>query len=146
MSKLEAPVTIKIEPRPDGGIRISSPDEPGLILSGSYAERVMLDVLPAVNALREHAAAEKANAEAAARKEAEWRAAGWIDFAGGECPVAPDTKVHYRTAEEMRHENPSISDDAEGREASTIRWAWKENPSGWDDNIVAYRVVTPSPH
>lgn len=44
-------VSIKLEPRPDGGLRVSSPDVPGLVLSGKDPKQVLGDVLPAVQTI-----------------------------------------------------------------------------------------------
>lgn len=68
---------------------------------------------------------------------------GWIKFEGGACPVPPDTKVRYRTAFEVANPGIPISED-DNREASSIRWEWRNPPSTPDDNIVAYRVVDPA--
>lgn len=139
---LDKPVTIVIEPRGDGGIRVHSPDEPGLILSGPNPALVMGDVLTAVRMLREHRAEEAAKAETEARIEADLRAAGWIEWTGGKCPVPPDTMVHFRVESEIKTMRdgcePSLSEDAEGRAASSLRWTWKD---GSMDNIAAYRIV-----
>ena len=40
-------LTIKLEVRPDGGLRIYSEELPGLILSGSDPAKVLADVMPA---------------------------------------------------------------------------------------------------
>lgn len=45
---------IKIEEREDGGVRVSSPDWPGLLLSGSDHEKVMACILPAIRAIEAH--------------------------------------------------------------------------------------------
>lgn len=42
---------VKIESRPDGGIRVSSPDMPGLILSGPNRKSILAAVAPAIEAL-----------------------------------------------------------------------------------------------
>lgn len=47
---------IRIEEREDGGIRVSSPDWPGLLLSGTDHAKVMSCVLPAIIALEAHRA------------------------------------------------------------------------------------------
>lgn len=46
-------VTVTLEPRPDGGLRVWSASDPGLILSGRNADEVLADILPAAEALRE---------------------------------------------------------------------------------------------
>jgi hypothetical protein len=47
-------LSVRIEQRPDGGIRVWSPQVRGLILSGSDPVKVMADVWPAITALMEH--------------------------------------------------------------------------------------------
>lgn len=54
--KLTKPVTITLHPRDDGGIRVSSDELRGLILSGADRAGVMGAILPAVAALHEYAA------------------------------------------------------------------------------------------
>lgn len=49
---IDRPVTIKLEPRPDGGLRVSSDDVPGLILSHSNPAKVLADLLPALYELQ----------------------------------------------------------------------------------------------
>lgn len=44
-------ITIKLIPREDGGLRITSDDEYGLVLSGADPGKVMASVLPALDAL-----------------------------------------------------------------------------------------------
>lgn len=41
-------LSIQLSRRSDGGIRVSSEDVPGLILSGSDAQAVIADILPAI--------------------------------------------------------------------------------------------------
>ena len=52
--QLKRNISLKIEPRPDGGIRIWSPQVLGLILSGPDPEKVMGAVWPALVVLEEH--------------------------------------------------------------------------------------------
>lgn len=47
-------VTLRLDYREDGGLRVSSPDMPGLILSGEDRDAVMRQVIPAIDAIREH--------------------------------------------------------------------------------------------
>lgn len=47
-------LTLKLLPREDGGIRIWCEEVPGLILSGSDPQKVMSDVIPALNVLAEY--------------------------------------------------------------------------------------------
>lgn len=47
-------ISIKIEPRPDGGIRVWSPQVRGLILSGADPVKVMGCIWPALAAIEEH--------------------------------------------------------------------------------------------
>jgi predicted RNase H-like HicB family nuclease len=42
------------ERRSDGGLRVSSPEIPGLILSSDDPEAVMRNVVPAIEALTKH--------------------------------------------------------------------------------------------
>jgi hypothetical protein len=44
-------VTLVIVPREDGGLRVSSPDMRGLLLSGAVPSAVLRDVGPALDAL-----------------------------------------------------------------------------------------------
>jgi hypothetical protein len=41
-------ISVRIEPRPDGGIRVWSPQIKGLVLSGSDPAKVMADIWPAI--------------------------------------------------------------------------------------------------
>lgn len=45
-------VTITLQRRGDGGLRVCSDDVPGLVLSGPDPTKVMSDVWPAIEALR----------------------------------------------------------------------------------------------
>ena len=47
-------ISITLLPREDGGLRVYSTTEPGLILSGADPVKVMADVWPALNVLREY--------------------------------------------------------------------------------------------
>lgn len=47
-------VTLKLEYREDGGLRVSSPDMRGLILSGEDKHAVMESIVPAIEAIRFH--------------------------------------------------------------------------------------------
>jgi hypothetical protein len=49
-------VQIYVAERHDGGLRVWSDQMPGLILSGPDPAKVAADILPAINALREHIA------------------------------------------------------------------------------------------
>lgn len=44
-------VTVTIEPREDGGLRVYSDEVPGLVLSHSDPDAIMRDVLPALRIL-----------------------------------------------------------------------------------------------
>jgi hypothetical protein len=44
-------ITVQLIPREDGGLRVSSVDVPGLILSGPDPARVMAQILPAARAI-----------------------------------------------------------------------------------------------
>ena len=45
-------LTLTLERREDGGLRVYSDDVPGLILSGRNPDKVMATVLDAINALK----------------------------------------------------------------------------------------------
>ena len=47
-------VVVSLEDRADGGLRVSSQDLPGLILSGSDADKVCNNIAPAIKALLEY--------------------------------------------------------------------------------------------
>lgn len=49
-------ILIEVEGREDGGVRVSSPEVSGLILSGRDVKAVLSDVVPALNVLLEHGA------------------------------------------------------------------------------------------
>lgn len=49
-------VRIVLERRPDGGLRVHSPDVLGLILSHNDADKVMTDILPALESIWGHRA------------------------------------------------------------------------------------------
>jgi hypothetical protein len=59
---------------------------------------------------------------------------GWIEWSGGECPVAGDAEVEIQ----IRHGNLNIGD------ARAFSWRHGQGPFGYegDDDIVAYRAVT----
>ena len=44
-------IVIRLQRRPDGGLRVWSDDVPGLVLSHSDADRVMADIIPAVETI-----------------------------------------------------------------------------------------------
>lgn len=52
--KLPKGMTITLEAREDGGLRIWSEQMPGLILSGIEPQSVMAIVLPVIAALQQH--------------------------------------------------------------------------------------------
>lgn len=56
---------------------------------------------------------------------------GWIEWAGGECPVHPDTRVEI----EYRDGDPTSSF------GSAYGWRW--NHQGTAGDIVRYRIVRP---
>lgn len=62
------------------------------------------------------------------------RLVGWIDWSGGECPFAPGALVDVKLRHGGTHFNAKCFD--EGPAANTY-WAH----IGWDQDIVAYRVV-----
>lgn len=49
MSQLK--VAIQVERRADGGVRVSSKDVPGLVLSGADMHKVLADVVPAIEVI-----------------------------------------------------------------------------------------------
>ena len=51
--RLTRNISIRIEPRCDGGIRIWSPQLKGLILSGADPVKVLADLWPAITVLEE---------------------------------------------------------------------------------------------
>jgi hypothetical protein len=46
--------TVTLERRFDGGLRVYSDDLPGFILSGPDPQKVMADVIPAIQVLQQH--------------------------------------------------------------------------------------------
>ena len=44
-------IVIHLQRRPDGGLRVWSDDVPGLVLSHADADRVMADIIPAVETI-----------------------------------------------------------------------------------------------
>lgn len=145
MDALAEAITIKIEPRDDGGIRVSSDELPGLILSGKHADTIMASILPAVRGLREYAAKEAEDKMAKQAADAKWAEDGWVKWSGGGCPVPPHALVQFRTASELDRPQTSISEDEGGRRADTLRWEWTKSSirgSIGDDDIAAYRVMS----
>jgi hypothetical protein len=57
---------------------------------------------------------------------------GWIEWAGGECPVDPDTKV------QTQYRNGRLGFPKPAR-SKAIDWHHAHDGSGWD--LVAYRVI-----
>lgn len=69
-------------------------------------------------------------------------AAGWIRHDGGDCPVGPKDRVHFRTQFNLDNPQVPVSEDAQGREADSLRWLHdKLLVEPWNDNIVIYKVV-----
>lgn len=66
MKNGDAPV-IFLQEREDGGLRVWSDDEPGLILSHRDPNRVLADIFPAIRALRAFRAERDANSIAGGR-------------------------------------------------------------------------------
>lgn len=62
----------------------------------------------------------------------------WIKHDGGPCPVDGDTRVHFRTEWEMQKAETPVTEERNGRKASSLRWTHIGKP--WDD-IIAYRLV-----
>ena len=77
------------------------------------------------------AAYEYADAMLAAR-EVSVPDGGWIEWAGGDCPVVSDTRVEIKYPD----------DSTDVNEAYKYRWDWKFGGLDGGD-IVAYRIVTP---
>lgn len=68
----------------------------------------------------------------------------WIEWNGGECPVALDTivQVRIRDGGEFR---PSIAVIwGDGKDANLSNWAWTPDEASADD-IIAYRIVEQQP-
>ena len=61
---------------------------------------------------------------------------GWIEWFGGECPVAPDTPVHIRLGIE-----DVFDEDQPARRADT--WRWDHGERCRRANITHYRRVQP---
>lgn len=47
-------ITVALEDREDGGLRVFSDDLPGLILSGPHRQKVIETIVPAMTAILEH--------------------------------------------------------------------------------------------
>jgi len=62
---------------------------------------------------------------------------GWIEHDGGECPVDPDTCVHFRTIFEKATPDIGINED-DHRVAGSLKWEWVGDEM---QDITAYRVV-----
>jgi len=60
----------------------------------------------------------------------------WIDWAGGECPVPPGTKV------EVRYDSGTLSG---GNPGLAENWDWSPEGGGVGYRIKAYRVLEPAP-
>jgi hypothetical protein len=58
---------------------------------------------------------------------------GWIEWAGGECPVEPETTVEVRFR--MEKLGPMTE------KASFFDWDWPESDPPYNDDIAAYRIV-----
>jgi hypothetical protein len=54
-NQLTAVVTVQLADREDGGLRVSSANLPGLLLSGSNKHEVCAQIDPAIRAIFEHA-------------------------------------------------------------------------------------------
>ena len=60
----------------------------------------------------------------------------WIDWKSGECPVDPDTLVHYRMADGC--EDLGRVGTVNGTRAGDLRWVHTDRIA----DIIAYRVVS----
>ena len=56
----------------------------------------------------------------------------WIDWGGGECPVAPDALVECWLRDECEEEAMSV-------QAAAKYWKWQHHDDG--DGIIKYRIV-----
>lgn len=63
---------------------------------------------------------------------------GWIEWGGGECPVAPQTLVHVQ----FRSGNTSEYEAAD----PAYMYSWGHDEDIWRSDIVAYRVVKEPRH
>lgn len=61
---------------------------------------------------------------------------GWVTWAGGNMPVAPDTPVQIRRRFESEYDNTQPV-----RKANLWHWSFRDRDS--DGDIIAYRVATP---
>lgn len=59
----------------------------------------------------------------------------WIEWDGGECPVAPDVMVCIK----FRDGNDFFADDK--RALGAVDWTPNWHHSGGDSDIIAYRVI-----
>ncbi len=51
---IDKKITLTLEPREDGGLRVYSDDVPGLILSNKHQLAVLYDIVPALMTILEH--------------------------------------------------------------------------------------------
>lgn len=56
---------------------------------------------------------------------------GWIEWAGGDCPVAPWENVS------VKHRN----DKCISQDAPACNFDWSNYPSKFDSDIIAYRII-----
>lgn len=64
---------------------------------------------------------------------------GWIEWAGGECPVADDAMIQVQFRCERRKAAEDVAAErAVSLEGRTFRWSHL----GFRADIIAYRVVT----
>lgn len=63
---------------------------------------------------------------------------GWIEWNGGSCPVAPETKVYWQRRIEA--DDPVERVERERRPAGELRWFHHGGPT----DIIAYKPL-PSP-
>lgn len=65
----------------------------------------------------------------------------WIEWAGGECPVEPETRVQWLIRGETPENHKSMPIKGYAAEGFDWRWpAWGEHDGSAD--IIAYRVVS----
>lgn len=67
----------------------------------------------------------------------------WIEWNGGECPVAPDVIVEtrHRNGDENTADKGPPNDLLGAGPMRASFWHWKHD--GEEDNIFAYRILSP---
>ena len=62
----------------------------------------------------------------------------WIDWKGGDCPVAPETRVWARLANHLAR-NGYVEDGP--KSAGNWYWSWDGNLHPSTGHIIAYRIA-----